>query len=1494
MIPAPSSFLPSIHPDFSFISSPVTEQSLSVNLTPLFPIFSVADQVLARLHQLGICNQWGEMYRDKCAASSSKFFLNFFQDQATIQNIIDFLQKPYQLLTENCFISFNLYTLFIQIMQTDHQTLQLIGSSVFQLLEPSIFARLILHCFGTQLSPLLVEELLKLPHVQKELNKSSQDNDCRFKNRGNLSQQAQLTDNILYNLAALIPPDYPQKANHAHAYVIKRQLVNTENDHYAIVAIAPQNDKPIDLVFVGCKEDGTSGLKNTCLLSSNCWTITIKNLFNLGSPSSFQIESSPFPLAQALIDLLCDYTTPVDCEISASWLRFLRDGKRLRIANSEQQMVKCILNQKNAFLAHLNFKRIKKKKKEFSNTSDGFYFYHLLKETLSKTRKSYSLSHEKAEFALEFVLRASLSLSTHASTTDEALAELWQLCEKKGYFYSESPFTHPLYQALHQALIQENVPFSMLSSWLGLMARMFKSTTFTYHNQHPIFHLVEGFSCFLLFEPNQVVVRLKENLLLHEAPHSLKNIYFYFASCAPLLIPFPFIPYLAPLSIDLQAIEEVALQWLDQPFPFLKTVGLQLIFTSPNLSMSKRMLHHLMIHLPTIIREIPPEQSLVKEKILENFYTFDSSFLSFLEPLKQSMLTLQQEINWLLEKPHELFIAQAYQLWKEAIYLQEIESEIHLNVFRALCRWRPLHALQMVKILSHKKLWTKEEERIGFLYLTQAYQTHFKSQFLVDWEIYSSWFRHVLDEKYFFQCENSLSKQKFSQCLCFILNTLYDFSSIPSKGDRILIQVIEDQYLNNQQQTQLILKRMKQLSSQVIDLFPQFVSYLFSSSKSFSTVDFQQFFKKQGPIFYQTLMSYFKKDLNVENQLKILDAWSALVSSDQLTFLNSQQKVEDLETVYNHLPLEHLYRLWLPIEQTLRQFKHSKDFSFFVPLVKLFAHLWIKTQTLPTPTLVQWIQEQQKPVFEKLFQKGVKDVIVLLLKAFYRHQFPIKEVEKYAVEVSIAYPLINFLMKEETIASEEKFQWILGSLQSASPSQDLLQQALLCTQYLIDQEKIPLALVLLNQLYMQDFLKDEELKKLTDQVYTPTKISSVVLEKQFEFLLQQATKKNVTYPLKKCFHLALSHLSSSKIQLFITQFLKTHFFYEAAEWLVLWQALESYPQSELFQTTWLLFEKNQQYLIGSSSELAHCWAQVFHCLSLANQADFCHYFDQTSFLDSTFGEFPLLKQQVENILLIQISCHPSSYHSVVSCQKIIDKKNELLLNQELNQNLLKNLPLLDCLEGFLWGKEIIFKELNELKLVYDPIHYIKFIKAIQSNMFISNLQATDKQIFTQNLSELALLFCQEKFKLTALNLTLFAFWQNYVPDYALPIQFKMLGTILNDPMSHELKSFESLIYATVLKWVQQNPFCLNEITPLVEQVFQIFKLSPDKQAILSENILNQQLTPLLNQTNSHSAKRVFQLIQQWSPYTFRTEEKLNSWIPRVVMWIYSFYFKDEI
>jgi hypothetical protein len=1507
------------HPDLEFLKPDFTKPSASSfdQKEHLFPIFQSADQVLAQLHQLGICDPWGKVNQIYTSLVLPKFSLSHLENLEIIEKTLYFLKKPRQ-LTFNLFnhehrASFILYDIFKLISNNfPNSSIQLIGSSVFQLLDTKIFARALTHCFGSKLSVEQIDELLNHPYVQEELNKKSQDIDFRFFNSADLDYQKQLSNYLLAILALLAPfSDFSQKADHEQEYVIKRHWINAV-DQYAMVGIKTYQDQPIDFLFIGQKENGKIGLKNTCLFSSNAWTINLEQLlFPPQQDLSIQLGCSPFSLAQALIDLVCHYTTPTDYEVTATWLRFIRDGKRLREANGEQNMLSSVLHQKETFLTNLNYKRNKRKKEKILSLSNEMYIYFLIKEVIVKTLDNYPTPQEKHTFALQFVLRASLSFHTHALLKDEEISKIWQLCKKKFFLYSDLSQLHPLYQGIQQALLEEKLPFSLIVSWLSLMAWIFKPTTFTYHSQQPIFHLEEGLSCFLPIQITQNLKQLGHYFSLDSLSPALTSIYYYFLSSYSISMPSPLTPYLLQLGVETKKIEKSAFQWLNHSKPEIKAIGLQLLFTLPGLILSDRFIYHLMSYLPSITPLF--SQNQVRGNFLVPFYNFSFSLHSLLDSLKNDPMDPIQTIEWLLKSSHELLVDKAYELWKEKIYPKQSNDSLHLLLLNSFCKQRPLRALHLINLLLKNHYLTDLTERDYFIRITNAYQTKFKSQFLLDWELYRPWLERVLlTTQLFLNCKKT-DQQDFSQALNFVIQILHAHPWTQAEGDFFLIQACDANYLEEQQQALLVVNRLKQLVANEQDFIYTFAFYkktLYHSnfpSMYLSTPGFQQLrikigeqllkrndkqlsleeiksfskeqiYKKSSPHFYQWLLLFFQTNASTEEKLKVLDAWVLFISSNPLSFLSAQQLINDFEMICFQLPTSSLSHVWIPIEKMLSAINRQKDLTPFVQLIKLFARIWDQTQQLPTKNLVKWVQEYQKTIFDKLLQDKALGDVTLFLKAFYRHHLPLKNLDIYLTYSSIACAMIDHFLTAEIMNLDESYPWIVISFTLPLSSERLLQ-IVKYIQRLIEQNKTEKALSLLIQIYRcQDtFPIKTKLRTLIDQLYTSQNISDSLLETLLKTLLQEDLN-SLEDLLEKSFLASLSKIHSIPIQTLLIKILQVYPLKEATHWSLLWQALESIPTSPLAKETWVLFKHQVNDLKGSPFMIAQCWAHAIHYLAQNQHPDFL---DQRSFFDSIFEtpEATTLKKQVARDLLFYISSLPASYTSIETCQQIIEKTAKHPLDTAINKNILKFLPLLNDLAGFLWGKEIMLQELKQLSLQEIPCHYIDFIQQIQNLSFISKLEEIEIKALIDHLSEFISFICEKEFKSVSIHIVLFKFWQKYLPNTLLSSCLKLTNHIFKYGSSTELKEFSPTFYGFDLKLfnVETADYSRDNGLYILRQAFQLLPLTKEQKACISANILLNELPGGLN--NSHFCfEEAIAFAQEWAPYTFTAEEILVRWI----------------
>lgn len=855
----------------------------SSSLPFFIPFFQKKDQVLGELYQAAICDLEGNPCKNFNFLEIPAEIESFEGAKTSIQAILKFLQKSRQLETEvlqdgkkskQLEISLNLAHFLKRMIESSQesrlafdqegnyqgtlppipiQDIQLIGSRAVKELK-EVLRQTCQHFFGQHIAPTRIKEWFEMEHIKRSFTKEVHDCDLRILSPGSLHEQAALSNMCLRTLADSMTgfdssfyiqqlkskhPKYQSLENQnlntnslkelsilEFGGISKRKLVDLPKTKYAILAIKILNEKPFDLLYVGLK-NGRLTLENSNLSSTNCWTISIFRLLVERNQKnwSLKIGSQPFTASKALIDLLCGISTIHEPNVDA-WIRFVRDGIRSMQRDIEHQMVQNVLD--------LKFREEFLRKKYLKSTDDstGEYLYYLLEREI---QKNFVNSHAKKVDpyqTIPILFRASLSLQTCDSLTDKECAALWHLAEKNGWFHfddSSKDQQKSFLMTIQKAVIDERVPFSVVSAWISLLTWIWNPLSATSHCQRPVFHLTNPLSCLLPIQPIENGLVLQNYFSKHPFPSTFQLFYDVIASSHQAFTSsYPLAPYFNQLNIDPIPLKKLAEGWLIDVNPLLNMLGLQLYLEVSSLHSikDKRNLNLIFRRLPEFLQGMAHSQQLEETIKALKALSPSASFgyeLTLHEIEKQKNVPLNK-IEWiaiLVQTTDPELLNMAYALWKECEnhsrkFVRQ-HAEIGWSLFQSLCAIHPRKALSLLYTLPDRTqfIGSAKQEFKTFTSLVQGYQKKAPQQFVCDLDQILPLVFSLFEKDQRCEFKNSAQQNAFSSVLFFLIEALYLQPFKETSADYFLLEACRKHYLTDLNwQTQILLTRLEKLISQ--------------------------------------------------------------------------------------------------------------------------------------------------------------------------------------------------------------------------------------------------------------------------------------------------------------------------------------------------------------------------------------------------------------------------------------------------------------------------------------------------------------------------------------------------------------------------------------------------------------------------------------------------------------------------------------------------------
>src|SRR5262249_13907888 len=133
----------------------------------------------------------------------------------------------------------------------------------------------------------------------------------------------------------------------------------------------------------------------------------------------------------------------------------------------------------NFVMALKNFRDSYAGQRSFINLSDHNYYYRVISEWLDLKKNSFC-------YAVAYFFRACQSLQDHTGLSDEKIREIWLTGSKKEIFTDDSD-GHNFYSAIKKALVEKNLPFSVVSAWIQMLIFIHAPTLLTAHGNRPTF-----------------------------------------------------------------------------------------------------------------------------------------------------------------------------------------------------------------------------------------------------------------------------------------------------------------------------------------------------------------------------------------------------------------------------------------------------------------------------------------------------------------------------------------------------------------------------------------------------------------------------------------------------------------------------------------------------------------------------------------------------------------------------------------------------------------------------------------------------------------------------------------------------------------------------------------------------------------------------------------------------------------------------------------------
>ncbi len=820
--------------------------------------FSEADQVMAELQQAGICDAFG----NPCAPFDHQDLLTFPYHHSNpnemqhpeIQRVIEqFRQDLFKTLRLNnphftngasLIVSFTLAELLIELSRQ-----QIEENGKLTVLPPLVdaesFGRGLLQKIGLHpfqynaqsfFSPAVPSERItawfSLFHVQQQFLKEGKDDDIRVIAQGALPSLTSLSKHALSYFAAQLPElthrnvyetklseknpvKYApsKKYNLQEALIVefgglsKRHIVNKPPTQYTILGLDLVDHKPLDLVFVSLQPNGQLSLKHPCLSSLTCWTLSLSHIYLY---HHLTIKCRPFTASKALIDLLCETTTILNPDVDA-WCRFMHEPWRSMQPTIEQEMVQNTLQFKQEFLEERH-KRLHGPNSEQPvnlDVSDSQYISDLLEEQINT---KYVDSHTKqvdSAAVIGFLFRACQSLRTHSSLSDQEIFEIWKKFDQKRWLsLADNQPEQNLLIALKKALVDEKIPFSVASAWMGLLMWLYTPHLATTHGCRSVFRLRApelGFLPIQLVEDDQTV---RTYLAHHACPAAFQQLQSAMTTLFPFSFnPSPLLPSLAHLHLNSSILLDMATKWHQHSSPLLNSLSLHLFLSSLNPTLSKEALLSIgrKLFLQRTMREQDRSAYLhIFEKLVPHL---SPTYAKALQTLKEKPTISEFDwIDFMLQSQELDLLHLSYSWWKTQEHLprNQIPIETGWKIFNQLCLRKPALALSFLQTSQPRHFLSPREESDRIFQLLQAYHENAPEQIACDLD-------RLLPFLYFLFEQNAAEAftPEDNQILLSFLDTLKGIPLYQTTADYFLLEMSRRHCLQSEDQTERWLTRLE-------------------------------------------------------------------------------------------------------------------------------------------------------------------------------------------------------------------------------------------------------------------------------------------------------------------------------------------------------------------------------------------------------------------------------------------------------------------------------------------------------------------------------------------------------------------------------------------------------------------------------------------------------------------------------------------------------------
>lgn len=488
-----------------------------------------------------------------------------------------------------------------------------------------------------------------------------------------------------------------------HSIALKdRKRVNEEHTKFTLVGL----NTDLDLNTVNTTYDENLQIYHPILevpnlTSLNSIYISLIPFLTEDSVKTLSFFSSPHGF-QVILDIIFNCATSTTHNIYG-WLHSLRKYTRKLDPDDNKEKVKSVLNYRSKFDFLTMTKCDYRPTQEDSKTMGGYIYCLILKEfsNAEKIRpgEPYGVS--------ELVFRACQSLSVERSVTEKDLAKIWD-CVQKYYWLPKNinSSSDSIFTALKEAMIDDQIPFTVLSSLVGILAYLCEAELATTHCQRPIIPLEKPFSVFSPIQVMQDCERLDDYFSQNPLSKSVIKIIKAFINSHEMKFEdFPLTSSMPQLKIDPRALKRLLERWINGSASPLGIIGLQLYLTFYQEASDQVFFREILQQLPKILTFLETKQQktaiiLALQNIAEKECP---EALSMISRFPFYNFTQSSHIQWmelLLDSHTNFSLMTAYKLFDEnrAFFLNQ--NICCRKLFRALIKTHFYYALKVFLLVQ--------------------------------------------------------------------------------------------------------------------------------------------------------------------------------------------------------------------------------------------------------------------------------------------------------------------------------------------------------------------------------------------------------------------------------------------------------------------------------------------------------------------------------------------------------------------------------------------------------------------------------------------------------------------------------------------------------------------------------------------------------------------------------------------------------------------------